>query len=177
MLWLANVTPVKQPLLFVELAENLSETTIHFTMAGAMHHQEFRKEVEQRTAMLPRFSLVGHVPFHLSNSYFQAADIFTHTSSSEGLPNTFLQACIHGLPIVSLNNNPDNLITNHGFGIVATSMAEFADAVKFLANNHQARKEMGMKGRKFAEQNYDIRVLVDNLVAVFQQKLSGKKNH
>ena len=173
-LWLANVTPVKQPLMFIELAEKLSGTPLRFTMAGAMQNKEVREEIERRTGLLPGFHLVGHVPFHQSNGLFQAADIFTHTSSSEGLPNTLLQACIHGVPIVSLKNDPDNLITRHGFGIVATSMEEFAQAVRGLAEDHQARKEMGRKGRKFAEEQYDIRLLVDKLTALFQQELARR---
>lgn len=174
-LWLANVTPVKQPLLFIDLAEKLSGTQIKFTMAGAMHNQEFREEIQRRIALLPNFNLIGHVPFHKSNSFFQSADIFTHTSISEGLPNTFLQACIHGVPVVSLNNDPDNIIKKHGFGIVATSITEFANAVNYLAEHHQIRKEMGKKGREFAEKQYDIRMLVDKLTALFQQKLSRRK--
>lgn len=143
-------------------------------MAGAMHNKELREDIQQRTALLPKFNLVGHVPFHQSNALFQSADIFTNTSSSEGLPNTLLQACIHGLPIVSLKNDPDNLIKNQGFGIVANSMPEFADAVRYLAEDHQARIEMGRKGRKFAEEHYDIRLLVDKLTTLFQQELARR---
>lgn len=175
-LWLANVTPVKRPLLFVEVAEHLSGDPIRFAMAGAMHNQELRKEIQQRTAQLPRFTLVGHVPFHQSNSFFRAADVFVTTSSSEGLPNTMVQACIHGVPIISLQNDPDGVINKHGFGIVVGSIAELANALRQLASNHQARKEMGRRAREFAEENYDIRILVDKLTEVFQQRLHRQKN-
>jgi glycosyltransferase involved in cell wall biosynthesis len=57
------------------------------------------------------FDYLGPVSFEESNSLFAKANIFINTSKAqEGFPNTFIQAWMQGVPTISLDFDPDNLI-------------------------------------------------------------------
>jgi glycosyltransferase involved in cell wall biosynthesis len=58
------------------------------------------------------------VPLKESESYFTHAKVLVSTSSSEGFPNVFLQACAAKTPILSLKVDPDGFIKNQKCGLV-----------------------------------------------------------
>jgi glycosyltransferase involved in cell wall biosynthesis len=46
-------------------------------------------------------TLTGHVPFDAVGRHFDGAAAFVNTSEYEGLPNTFVQAWLRGVPTLS----------------------------------------------------------------------------
>ena len=62
-----------------------------------------------------------------SGALFDRAKIFLNTSSIEGFPNTFLQAWIRGVPVVTFFD-PDSLVQRLQLGTVANSVDEMREA-------------------------------------------------
>lgn len=63
--------------------------------------------------------VIEHVPFGSIDAYFRHATALLNTSDAEGFPNAFLQAGTHGVPILSLSVNPDDMLTQHRCGAYA----------------------------------------------------------
>jgi len=72
----------------------------------------------------PNAEVIERVPFTGIDRYFRHATALINTSDAEGFPNAFLQAGKYGVPILSLNVDPDEMITRHGCGSFANGDLE-----------------------------------------------------
>lgn len=82
-------------------------------------------------------------------------------------PNKFFDYIAAGLPV--LNNYPGWLAgmineNNCGFAVIPDNAAAFADALEVAAADRNALKEMGERGRKLAQVQFDRRLLADRWV-------------
>lgn len=172
-LWLANLTPMKQPLVFLRLAHRLQHCHAHFLMAGAAPNEELRRVVDDAGRRLVNFSYYGPVPFSETAQLFARASLFVLTSEFEGLPNTLIQACLHGVPTVSLQNDPDGLIRTHTIGEVVEDELTLAAAVERWLSEPQRRRDAGQRAYELARSRFDIRRIVDRLCELVRQALRG----
>lgn len=82
-------------------------------------------------------------------------------------PNKFFDYIAAGLPV--LNNYPgwlaDMINQNScGFAVIPDDAAAFADALESAAADRNALKEMGQRGRKLAQDQFDRRLLADRWI-------------
>lgn len=172
-LWLANLTPMKQPLVFVRLAQRLRYLGVPFLMAGSAPNPELLNAVLRESAELPHFTYAGPVPFRRVSDFFRQAGLFVLTSESEfeGIPNTFIHACLHGVPTLSLRNDPDELIRTYGVGEVADDEDSLAQALEQWLTDEERRHRAGTRAYELARSRFDIRVVVTRLCELVRQRL------
>jgi glycosyltransferase involved in cell wall biosynthesis len=171
-LWIGRSAEVKRPMLFIELAEKTPDE--HFTMIcqHATGDRNYDNLVE-RAEQVKNLRFIQRVPFDKVDSFFQCTKVFVNTSDAEGFPNTFIQACQFGVPILSLNVNPDGFLDEYGCGISCEGdFKRFRDSLGFmLAENRYI--EMGKRGRKYVEQNHDIKKIIEEYKKIFRQLLGS----
>jgi hypothetical protein len=116
-LWVASIKPkAKRPHLFLDLAEALPRR--RFRMVGDLRGPaEFQAGFRRRLAGLPNVDWEGPLERTELPARYAAARCLVNTSDTEGFPNTFLEACCAGLPIVSLAIDPDGLLREQGAGL------------------------------------------------------------
>ena len=104
--WVGSLSPVKQPLQFVELARRLP--ALRFEMIGGPQRDaqglRLAEELASEAAGVPNLLLRGHVPPADVGRMFDGASALANTSRMEGFPNTFLQAWARGVPSLSFVN-------------------------------------------------------------------------
>jgi Glycosyltransferase len=170
-LWLANITPVKRPHLFVRLARALQGSGAHFLMAGAAPDRHLLEAVLQDADVLPNFRYVGAVPFLQTAELFAQASLFVLTSEFEGLPNTLIQACLHGVPVISLRNDPDGILSRYGVGeVVADEHALVRSVASWLADEER-RHRAAERAYQLACERFDIARVVGQLMELVEQAL------
>ena len=98
-------------------------------------------------------TLPGAIRYTDSGAWFDRARIFLNTSSIEGFPNTFLQAWIRGVPVVSFFD-PDGLIRRLQLGRVATSIDDMREAIRSLLETDTHRETIGRRARDFAAREF-----------------------
>lgn len=113
MLWIGRTDPNKRYAAALRLAEALPHRRMFMvcnsiTAIGTV-------DIE---AALPNLSLADHVALPDIDNLFRFSDVLVNTSVVEGSPNTFLQAGMHGIPIVSMTVDPDGMLATHGCGRV-----------------------------------------------------------
>lgn len=118
-LWVGRIHPVKQPHVFLDLAEQIPD--IPCVMVGMRDalHPALWDGVRGRAAALPHVSFHDNLSLDQVDRWFQSAALLVNTSIYEGFPNTFVQAAVNGVPIVSWTVNPDEVLSRHRIGFCA----------------------------------------------------------
>jgi glycosyltransferase involved in cell wall biosynthesis len=154
-LWIANVKPWKQPEVFIRLAAALRELAgVRFIMVGALDGKsggaQWQRALVRSIEATPNLEHVGPKSQPEVNELLAQAHVFVNTSVEEGYPNTFIQAWLREVPVVSLNSNPDGVLEREGIGMHAQSEARLVEAVKKLLNDRVLRDEYGARARRHA---------------------------
>jgi glycosyltransferase involved in cell wall biosynthesis len=115
-LWVGNIKPeAKRPDRFLDLAAALPHR--RFRMVGELRGPPaFKAEMRERIAALPNVAWVGFVPRPGLPSQYEHARCLVNTSDTEGFSNTFLEAFASGVPVVSLNVDPNGVLARQGAG-------------------------------------------------------------
>jgi glycosyltransferase involved in cell wall biosynthesis len=152
-LWVNNLRDFKRPGLAVELAAQLPRR--RFVMiGGAMPgHERLYADVQARARELPNLEFLGPVTYDQVNAYFARARVFVNTSESEGFPNSFLQAWIRGVPVVSFFD-PDGLLEKGQLGRAPCDLREMRDAVESYLIDEATRTACGVRCSSHAQVNY-----------------------
>ncbi len=136
------------------------------TGGGEYENLIARAEGIDNVTFLPR------VPFQEIDSLFRRSKLLVNTSTAEGFPNTFIQACKAAVPILSVSVNPDNFLTRHECGICCQGdTRRMSKQVAALLNSSVAR-DMGQNGRRYVEAHHDVARIVECYKRYFLQHTS-----
>ena len=152
-LWVSNLRSVKRPELVLELARQLPH--VKFTLAGGPLPglQPYYAEVTAAAARLPNVTMLGFVPYQDIGALFDRARLFLNTSNVEGFPNTFLQAWVRGVPVVTFFD-PDRLVQQERLGLTVDSLDEMRNALDRLLAEHAEREALGLRARRFTQAQF-----------------------
>jgi glycosyltransferase involved in cell wall biosynthesis len=173
-LWLANLSPGKQPELFLKLAEACrGERAWTFVLAGGTGDRDYFERLRHQAETLPNVRLVGRVPFEETDRYFGEAALFANTSrhEAEGLPNTFIQAWFHRTPVLSLNHDPNGWIGTRKLGFCAHGDLDlWVKTGRALLHHEDKLREMGAAAARFARETF----AADRTIDVYLELFAGR---
>jgi glycosyltransferase involved in cell wall biosynthesis len=175
-LWVSNIRRLKRPDRILEIADKLPEVKIHMA-GGPLPGEEALFQNVERTA-----DAKSNVSFHGQLSYWEANDLYgrtrllVNTSDVEGFPNSYLQAWIRGVPVVTLID-PDGVIEREGLGVAASSAAEIPTAVRHLLSNAAAWRAASDRCQAFmAREHGEDRIVAAYLDAFEKVKRADAVN-
>lgn len=149
--WVANFKPVKRPEMFVQLAEDLDEIKdARFIMIGRPGSGRQYAELHRRIEKTSNLVYLGELPIDQVNEILSAAHIFVNTSTVEGFPNTYIQAWMRRMPVVSAGINPDGILEKEEIGFSDGTYAYLRDSVRRLLHDGPLRKQMGNRAQSYA---------------------------
>lgn len=170
-LWVANFKRLKQPELFIKLAREFEtiDSSIKFFMVGApaSWDHKWQKRISNVIKKVRNITYLGVQPLNKVNDLFRESHILINTSLYEGFSNTFIQAWFNGVPVISLNCNPDGILERHNIGLFCNgSFERMISNLKKLIYYKETRDQMGKDSRVYAEKNHSLnntRVILDLL--------------
>jgi glycosyltransferase involved in cell wall biosynthesis len=101
-------------------------------------------------AATPNVMYVGEKRQSEINQLFARSHLFVNTSRYEGFPNTFIQAWMREVPVVSLDVDPDDVLERESIGVHAKSMDRLIAAIRSYVTDHAKRAEHGARARRYA---------------------------
>lgn len=165
-IWVGSLSEVKQPEIFVRIAEKIPEATF-LMIGGGREGHEIPNYIKEKEVELPNFRYLGVVPFSQIDTYFERATVLVNTSLFEGFPNAFIQSWMHQTPVVSLNADPDEIICNLKMGFHSRSVEQMVKDIRELLQNQDLCRSMGQNGRRYVEKYHDIDAIVLDYEGVF----------
>ena len=166
-LWVNNFRDFKRPDLLLDVARRMPD--VSFTMIGGkmQNEESLYDETRDQALALDNVDFVGGVPYGEVNAYFERARVFLNTSDSEGFPNSFLQAWVRRVPVISYFD-PDQVIAGKGLGVSVDTQNDFVAAIAGLLDDDDARQEAGQRSRKFVVDRYSP----DAIAAQYEQLMA-----
>lgn len=161
-LWVGRCEPIKQPERFISLAQSLPRESFVMICPPAASGPAYFESVRGRARELQNLTFVEQVPFPEIGAYFRAARLFVNTAVQEGFPNTFVQAWMHGTPVVSLSVDPGGVMARHGLGIPCDgSQAALETVVSSLLADRPRWERLSLAACAYAHEHHDIRRQVE----------------
>ncbi|HEX4052483.1 MAG TPA: glycosyltransferase [Steroidobacteraceae bacterium] len=170
--WVANIKSWKRPEVFVRLASTLSDVAdARFVMMGAAPggaRDGWLGSLLQSMGDTPNLSYVGQGRQDEVHALLGRACIFVNTSLYEGFPNTFIQAWMRDTVVVSLDVDPDGVLSRQGAGICAGNEATLAAAVRQLLTDPSSRLPYLERARQYVRATHSLRN-ADRLVGLIEE--------
>ena len=154
-LFVGNLTPYKGPDVLVEampiIINKIPNTDLVFVGSGRMRTE--LEELSKKLGVKKCVKFAGFVEEGLKPLYYKAADVFClpSTLNTEVFPMVLLEASASGLPMVVSDLNTFKCIIEDGYNGLFTKRGNknsLADAIIYLLENEEVRKEMGRNARK-----------------------------
>ena len=161
--WIANIKPLKNPAAFIRLASRFADRSdLEFVMVGAGYARKgWLSDIAQMINETTNLRHLGELSQTDVNKLLGRTHLLVNTSDYEGFSNTFIQAWMRGVPVVSLNVNPDGLLDGRTLGICSGTELQLYEDVSALLADRARRRFMGERSRAFAakefsESNMDV---------------------
>ena len=163
-LWVGRGNPLKRPEMFLDLAARMPHRRFVMVVAHEDAHLDLLQQVRARASMLDNLDLYEDVPWSKMDNYFARARVFVNTSTYEGFPNTFVQAALHGAPVVSWRVDPDQLLSTGQLGLCAgESFDRLVDLVQGLCESELGWNTLSEGVERYASTHHLLSVSVDAL--------------
>lgn len=167
-LWVARCDSWKQPEVFLQLVKNNPD--LKFCMICPQSQDEsFFNNIRKQALMIKNVTFINFVPYNEIDKFFEHALIFVNTSLYEGFPQTFIQATMNGVPIVTLHVNPENFLDTFQCGYCCNGDVELLNnKIKELTGDRKKYKILSDNAYKYAIENHNIDLNVKKIIGLLQ---------
>ncbi len=152
--WIGWLIQRKRPHLLIEIARALPEVT--FVVGGPCEktglEADYGQSVIEQFKAVPNIDYRGFVERDATQRLIAGSSLFLSTSNHEGLPNTFLEAWISGVPTVSLELDPGDIMATHHTGVVVHSVDELIRSISVLLSNADELAALGKNACRYVEE-------------------------
>lgn len=164
--WIANLKHIKQPEVFLSLVENFAnDKRVRFTMIGRSS-STYLENIE-KLREISNFEYLGELTNSEVNAILCKSNVLVNTSLAEGFSNTFVQAWLRKVVVISMNSNPDNILIKHNVGFVESHLNSIVTRLEFLINNKSILNEMSVAAQAYALEHHDISKNLQRITKLF----------
>ncbi|MBN1253041.1 MAG: glycosyltransferase family 4 protein [Bacteroidales bacterium] len=169
-LWVGRFVNWKNPDLFLKLATEFTDEKFTMICPYSDKNLEEWNKFKQKAYNIKNLNFIDNVPFFEIQKYFNESKLFVNTSESEGYPNTFLQAAAAKTPIISLNVNPDNFLTEYNCGYFCNNdFLKMTEKINYLLNDNSKMQQLGENLRQYLENQHDLNKIVIKFEKIISQ--------
>jgi glycosyltransferase involved in cell wall biosynthesis len=148
-----------------------------FIISGKGQSDEMRKLVDyaEKIGVKDNLIFTGYFPDKKLPKLYQAADVFAFSTFYEHHPFAVLEALSTGLPVVTTNVGgiPETIENGkNGFLVEPFNPKQFADRILYLLEHPTEASEMGSLARKTILERFDWRIVVKDVLKVYDEALS-----
>ncbi|KKK81418.1 hypothetical protein LCGC14_2813630, partial [marine sediment metagenome] len=171
-LWVSRAIEWKRAEIFLKLAQKMPNKDF-IIICNKANNKIYWKTISDNAFKIRNLKFLSFIPFHKIDSYFQEAKIFINTSIYgyfkeakifintsiyEGFPNTFIQAFKNKTPVISLNVNPDEILTKNKIGIFChDDLKKMEFSINQFFENQELYDSYSKNAFSYVKNNHDIK--------------------
>jgi len=179
-LWMGRIIEYKQPERYLELAREMPEAQFRMlAVPDSSADDGLYPRIRDAAAELPNLELLDQQPYDRTMELVGRAVAVVNTSQFEGMPNVFLEGWMRGVPVLSLQVDPDGVISQHELGVAAAgSWERFAAAARELWRIRGQRNELSGHVRAYVEEVHSQRAVGARwsvLIAEMESSRNGRQ--
>lgn len=176
-LWIGRLVPYKRPEAYLRLAESLPDVPFRMILYPTDETDPaHREELMAAAGRIPNLELLGVVPRPQLLELISRSAAVVLTSEAEGMPNVCLEAWARGVPVVSLDFDPDGKIEELGTGLVAGGSEErLSEQAAKLWEDAGLRARLGEGGREYVRTTHSPEVIAATWAKLLRGLL-GREN-
>jgi len=170
-LWVANIRQVKRPERLLALARAMPMVRFHMAGGPSPGEEDLYRSVKHEAQGIANLEFHGAIPYLDIGPLFDRAKVFANTSDLEGFPNTFLQAWIRGIPVVTMFD-PDGVVRRNGLGSSHASLEDMSAGLATMLNSTATYSETSVASTEFVANQYGE----DQVLAPYLAAFAGEAN-
>lgn len=168
-LWIGRLQNWKRPEIALEYAEKFRSKNFKFIMIGRLMNNQIQKMIIDASERLTNFEYIGEVELDQVNKMLSKSKLLLCTSYHEGFPNTFVQAWLRGVPIVSTKVDPNNFIRIHRLGKVSSDFDKLYYYINKIMTDHLMWLRVSHRCRNFSKSIFNIKTHVDKVERILRK--------
>jgi|tagenome__1003787_1003787.scaffolds.fasta_scaffold20945936_2 glycosyltransferase involved in cell wall biosynthesis len=178
-LWLGRAITYKQPERFVELARAVPEARFRMVaVPDSSAPAGLFPGLAEAARELPNLEVLGPQPYAATMELIRRAVAVVNTSVFEGMPNVFLESWMRGVPVLSLQVDPDGIIARHGLGVAAGgSWERFTAGARELWQGRDHGDELAGHVRAYVEAVHSPRAVGERWSALIAEIGAARNGH
>lgn len=165
-LWVGSIGRVKQPEYLFDIAKALKNLKI-VVIGGSRGDDEYFSYIINSFKKFQNIEYVGRKNRQELKEYYPKGIALINTSEREGFSNTWLEAWAHKVPVISLNVNPDNLLTKNKMGFHSKSISKMIEDIDLIQKSTEIRNELGKNGLRYVQENHKPEIIFHKYLDLF----------
>lgn len=157
-LWVGRIVPFKNLESIIEVAGLIKDA--EFWIVGPPYNKEYLNKIKGlvKEKKLTNVKFLGPVNRYELPGYYSQAKLFIHTSHTEGLPQTVLEALACELPVVAFNYSGAEEVVESGKNgyVVERDNSKLAEKLKKVLEDDELKEKLGKRARLLASE-YSVR--------------------
>ena len=175
-LCVARLASTKGQRILIEAVEHLIEDgrKVHLRLIGDGPDREYLESFVAERKLSGQVSFEGSINQEQIRAFYAAADIFAMASFAEGIPVVLMEAMAMEIPCVATNiHGIPELIRDgiDGLLVAPSDIQGLCEALSRLMDERELRESIGKAGRLRVQEHYDLSRSVDQVAAIFRQRL------
>lgn len=178
----ARILPSKGQLDLIEIAQHLKELykgNFCIYIIGPTNNKKYKKNIEAKikeTGLESNVKILGEVEFNKIREIYLLTDVAAVPKRHEALGLQVLEAQAMKIPVVAYNlpgirDCESLLFDKSGFLVKLKDTKAMAEKIAGLLNNPEKAKQMGIMGRRFVNESFELNIndLVDKFVDTWEK--------
>ena len=173
-LWIGSIHPYKGVEKVFELAQALPNQRFVIVGGPSRGMEGYYEQIRVKAQHFSNIKWRGLIPNEHINEELSGALALINTTVTyygvpnlEGFPNVYLEAWRNGVPTLTIDNDPDEIICQNGLGYHCQTIQQMANDLEQLAHNPILREQIGKAAREYCEREHEIKKIARQYVSVF----------
>lgn len=170
-IWIANIKKLKRPEIYLDLVDQYNSkysNNVQFYLVGALQNTKYQELIKQYSNKYSNFFYLGKKKYFEIDQLLKEMCLLVNTSIYEGFSNTFVQAWLKGVPVISFGVNPDYILTKKNVGFVVKDIDKAICIIRELTVNQEKYTEMSKNCIRFSKNKFSPKNVYDKLEKIIE---------